>query len=273
MISAVFTDVDGTLLNAARQLSPRTVQAIRAIADNTKIVLASSRMPAAMRHLQVELGIEDHPLICYNGGYVLASGRDSEVLASYVIPFEVCENIIAYNKGSNVHLSLYHEDNWYAPQHDQWTEKEERVTKVSPHIRAFDAVLEEWRKSQTGAHKIMCMGEAHNIADLYQWLVSTFGARIHVYRSRPTYLELAAIEVSKASGMELVMRSCVGSGGAMAFGDNYNDVEMLRTAEVGIAVENAIEEAKEVADEITSSGKDDGVARALEKHFKLEWRP
>ena len=61
MIRAVFTDVDGTLLNAERQLSPRTIHAIRAIAQHVTVVLASSRMPAAMRHLQVELDIARHP--------------------------------------------------------------------------------------------------------------------------------------------------------------------------------------------------------------------
>lgn len=273
MISAIFTDVDGTLLDATRQLSPRTIHAVRALAGTLKVVLASSRMPAAMRHLQAELGIEDHPLICYNGGYVLASGLHDEVYADHVIPYDVCRDIVNNRRKGLVHISLYHAEEWYAPQRDKWTDKEERVTKVSPQLRPFDDVLGEWKEEQTGAHKIMCMGEADDIASLYRWLSSAYSDRIHVYRSRPTYLELASIKVSKASGMELIMRAKGGQGGAMAFGDNYNDIEMLRMAEVGIAVDNAIQEAKDAADETTAAGKEDGVARALEKYFKLEWHP
>ena len=61
------------------------------------------------------------------------------------------------------------------------------------------------------------------------------------------------------------------NGDALAFGDNYNDVDMLREAGIGVAVENAIPEAKAVADEITAPGKEDGVARSIEAHFQLHW--
>jgi hydroxymethylpyrimidine pyrophosphatase-like HAD family hydrolase len=118
------------------------------------------------------------------------------------------------------------------------------------------------------------MGEATDIAVLYEWLQHHYHHRIHIYKSRPTYLELAPYEVSKASGMTLIMQNHLGgdNGQAIAFGDNFNDIEMLREAKIGIAVENAIKEVKEVAAEITASGKEDGVARSLEKHFRLTWR-
>ena len=53
----------------------------------------------------------------------------------------------------------------------------------------------------------------------------------------------------------------------MAFGDNYNDVDMIRNAGLGIAVGNAIQEVKDVAREITLASKEDGVAIAIEKYF------
>lgn len=273
MIRAVFTDVDGTLLNADRVLSARTVQAIRTISKSVAVVLASSRMPAAMRHLQAELGIIDQPLICYNGGYVLSSGVNGKVYANHVIPIDVCRAIVAQGADGPVHISLYHADEWYARKRDKWTDKEESVTKVSPKFRSFSEVLTDWEQRKAGAHKIMCMGDADNIAAFYEWLDSTFSSRIHIYKSRPTYLELATREVSKATGMTLIMRDHLqgDNQGAMAFGDNFNDIEMLREAGIGIAVDNAIPELKEAANEITATGKDDGVARYLEKHFKLSW--
>ena len=53
----------------------------------------------------------------------------------------------------------------------------------------------------------------------------------------------------------------------MAFGDNYNDVDMIRSTGYGIAVGNAIQEVKDVAKEITVNSKEDGVAIAIEKYF------
>ena len=271
MIKAVFTDVDGTLLNRDRQLSARTIRAIRSIADRVTVVLASSRMPSAMRHLQAELGITDHPLICYNGGYVLASGLTERVYDDHAIPLDVCRSIVAGASRAPVHISLYQADNWYALRADKWTDKEARVTKVSPQFRSFDEVLDEWDKQGRGAHKIMCMGEAPDIASFYTWLDDHYGNRIHIYKSRPTYLELATHEVSKASGMNTIMsRHLKGTvAEAMAFGDNYNDVDMLRESGIAVAVDNAIPEAKEVANEITAAGSDDGVAKSLERHFEL----
>ena len=271
MIKAVFTDVDGTLLNKDRQLSTRTINAIRSIADRVTVVLTSSRMPSAMRHLQAELGITNHPLICYNGGYVLASGLTERVYDDHAIPLDVCRGIVAGASRAPVHISLYQADNWYALRADKWTDKEARVTKVSPQFRSFDEVLDEWDKQGRGAHKIMCMGEAPDIASFYTWLDDHYGNRIHIYKSRPTYLELATHEVSKASGMNTIMsRHLKGTvAEAMAFGDNYNDVDMLRESGIGVAVDNAIPEAKEVANEITAAGSDDGVAKSLERHFEL----
>jgi hydroxymethylpyrimidine pyrophosphatase-like HAD family hydrolase len=119
----------------------------------------------------------------------------------------------------------------------------------------------------------MCMGEAPAIAALYDWLYQHYHQQIHIYKSRPTYLELATNEVSKASGMTLIMRNHLHGTNdqAIAYGDNFNDIEMLRAAGIGVSVENAIQEVKEVAAEITAAGKDDGVARSLEKHFQLVW--
>lgn len=271
MIRAIFTDVDGTLLNADRQLSPRTIKAFRTLADKVTVVLASSRMPSAMTHLQHELGVVGHPLICYNGGYVLAGDSAGHVYADHVIPLDVCRGIVAKSQNVPVHISLYQADNWYARHADRWTDKEERVTKVSPQYRDFDTVLAEWERNNLGAHKIMCMGDAPDIAAFYDLLHNQYGDRIHIYKSRPTYLELATRSVSKATGMELVMREILNSDvrAAMAFGDNYNDVEMLSKAGIGIAVDNAIVDAKQVAAEITDSGERDGVAQALERHFGL----
>jgi len=272
MIRAVFTDVDGTLLNAERQLSARTIHAIRAIAEKATVVLASSRMPAAMRHLQAELNIGQHPLICYNGGYVIAGGQNGTVFASHTIPLDVCSGIVEQGNALPIHISLYHADDWYAKSPDQWTEREERITKAAAQYRPFDEVLQGWERSRVGAHKIMCMGEAGHIAKFYDWLMASYGARIHIYKSRPTYLELATKEVSKATGMHLLLGKVgVAVKDAMAFGDNYNDVEMLREAGIGVAVGNAVQEAIEAANEITATGKEDGVAQSLERHFGLTW--
>ncbi|HEY9006197.1 MAG TPA: Cof-type HAD-IIB family hydrolase [Ohtaekwangia sp.] len=270
-IRAICTDIDGTLLDSRRELSPRTIQAIQFIKDEMPVILASSRMPSAMRHLQRVLGILDHPLICFNGGYVIRykTGHDiPEVLDSVTIPVSVFEYILNAVKGTGIHVSLYHEDNWYAPQEDQWTAREAKVTKVLPAITPFTGVLEKWRCAETGAHKVMCMGLEEELNVLEATLNATQASELHVYRSKSTYIEIAPRAISKASALADVLRVYYNLDikQSMAFGDNYNDIDMLRAAGSGVAVANARDEVKAVAGHITAKNTEDGVAQMLEQY-------
>ncbi|MBT1707551.1 Cof-type HAD-IIB family hydrolase [Fulvivirgaceae bacterium PWU5] len=269
-LRAVCADIDGTLLDSRRELSPRTIATIGRIKATIPVILASSRMPAAMRHLQQELGITNHPLICYNGGYVLRQdGAQPEVLDSVVIPVSICREILRLTTGSTLHVSLYEQDNWYAPGYDKWTEREARITKVTPQIDVAANVLPRWEQVGTGAHKVMCMGPEEEISTLQEALERGFSTAVHAYRSKSTYLEIAPRAISKASAMELVLKICYGlnASNALAFGDNYNDMDMLASAGWGIAVANAREEVKVLAKEITEANIDDGVAQAIERHL------
>lgn len=271
-IRAVCADIDGTLLDKNRELSPRTVSAIRNIKEKVPVILASSRMPGAMRHLQRDLGIEDYPLICFNGAYVIAYESGSPlplVLDSVQIPLSACNAVLEITRTTGVHVSLFREDDWYAASHDQWTAREERITKVSPTILPLEQVMDQWRIANTGAHKIMCMGAEAEIEAIQHALQQSHHA-LHLYRSKTTYLEIAPSSISKASALRMVMKK-KGYGDisqVMAFGDNYNDIELIRDAGLGIAVGNAIQEVKDVATEITLNAKEDGVAVTLEAYFR-----
>ncbi|OKL38914.1 Cof-type HAD-IIB family hydrolase [Pontibacter flavimaris] len=270
---AICTDIDGTLLNSERQLSQRTIHTFKSLGKDVPVILASSRMPSAVRHLQQELGILHHPLICFNGGYVIhfEDGNTTPLqLDSVQIRPDVCQIIHDYAQGSNIHISLYEQDNWYAPAMDYWAEREQRITKVSPQVTELAPILDKWHQTQTGAHKVMCMGPADEIDALQQELDSHYTDRVHAYRSKDTYLEIAPRAISKATALELLLkeRFAMGMHEVMAFGDNYNDIHLLQEAGMGIAVANAREEVKAVANEITLKSTADGVAVAIEKYWK-----
>ena len=271
-IVAVCTDIDGTLLDSRRELSVRTIRAVERINKaGIPFILASSRMPAAMRHLQAQLGIAGQPMICFNGGYVIMDKGDlshTTILDSVTIPLPICMDIGRLVEGTSIHMSLYTEEQWFAPTLDQWTQREEAITKVNATIIPFDLVMSRWDAAGVGAHKVMCMGDEQQIAKLYSDL-HQMSDKLHVYRSRRTYLEIAPKTVSKATALTLIMQERFNSdlSKVMAFGDNYNDIEMIRNSGLGIAVANAIQEVKEVAKEITLNSKEDGVAIAIEKYF------
>jgi Cof subfamily protein (haloacid dehalogenase superfamily) len=269
---ALCTDIDGTLLDSRRQLSPRTIAAIKKLDKKIPVILASSRMPSAMFHLQRELDIVNHPLICFNGGYVLyfeGSSHKPQVLDSVFIPTEICVGIVEQTMNTSIHNSLYFEDNWYAPMEDQWTEREARITKVSPIISPSEKVFQEWSQKKLGAHKVMCMGDVEDIDSVEKNLVEKYSDHLHVYRSRPTYLEIAPKVISKGTALQQILKKQynIDCADVIAFGDNYNDIDLLKTVGYGVAVANARDEVKAVAKEITSDSKEDGVAKIIEKYF------
>jgi Cof subfamily protein (haloacid dehalogenase superfamily) len=268
-IKAICTDIDGTLLDSRRELSPRTIAAFRNIPKSIPIILASSRMPSAMTHLQHELGISDHPLICYNGGYAISADTAARVFSDVSIPVNVCASILEMTKGTSIHASLYHKGHWHAPGLDYWTDREQRITKANAVIEDGFSVLQRWTKEGRGAHKVMCMGPEEDITTLEIALHKSLANEIHIYRSRLTYLELAPKSISKATALELILEAEFGvkMSEVMAFGDNYNDIALVQSVGFGVAVANARDEVKSVAKEITAKSIDNGVAMVIEKHF------
>ncbi|MFO7701687.1 MAG: Cof-type HAD-IIB family hydrolase [Psychroflexus maritimus] len=263
----ICSDIDGTLLNKNRELSAATINTVKALNSLYDFILISSRMPAAMRHLQTQLAIEDQPLIAYNGGLIIDQNR---ILSSTEITLSHLEKIIEFNQeNSKVHLSLYQRDDWYVPSMDYWAEREQNNTKVKPQILGNNKVLKKWKKTKFGAHKLMCMGEERAINQLFEYLNHAFVNELHLYRSKPTYIEIAPKEISKLTAIDLLLKEkyLLDRSQVMAFGDNFNDIEMLKNVGMGIAVKNAKEEVKAVAKAITSAAKEDGVAKYLRSEF------
>ncbi|MBW3468980.1 Cof-type HAD-IIB family hydrolase [Arthrospiribacter ruber] len=265
-IKAICTDIDGTLLNGDRVLSERLLQAIANLPHDFPVILASSRMPDAMRHLQKDMDRLGEPLICYNGGFVIHDAK-KEIIDDVSISLEQCEALLGIANGTQVHVSLYQGEDWFEPQFDYWAEREARNTRVDPTVRPLDKVLALWKSREKGAHKVMCMGPAEEIDAYFNNALRHLGDDLHLYRSKDTYIEIAPKKISKASALSLLLerKYQISMDEVMAFGDNYNDIEMLKAVGLGVAVGNAREEVKAIADRVTLSHKEDGVAAMIEE--------
>lgn len=264
-----FSDIDGTLLNSQRDLSELTISEIKRIKKNIPIILVSARMPKQMYYLQEKLEILKSPLICYNGGLVL---NDEKIIHSVEIPINHIEYLIHYNENisqEKFHISLFNNNDWYVEAYDYWAKREENNTKAIPQIKSNREVLQLWKENGKGAHKITCMGDATIIEKAFNHLKNEFNDSLHLYRSKDTYIEIANKEVSKLTGIHKLLEACynITISEAIAFGDNYNDVEMIEAVGHGIAVKNARDEVKAVASAITDNHYDDGVAKYLQKIF------
>lgn len=258
----VFSDIDGTLLNKERQLSEATITEIKKLNKKIPFILISARMPAAMRHLQKELEIEELPIISYNGGLILV---DNQVVSTTEISVDIIESLSNWNSNLNCHLSLYHNDEWFVPSMDYWAKREENNTKITPEVKSHIEVVTKWKQENKGAHKIMAMGEEVQIDQIVDFLSKEHPNELHLYRSKNTYLEISPKSISKLTAIKFLLENHfnIPLEKSIAFGDNYNDVEMLNHVGYGVAVGNAREEAKKVANYISESSIEDGVAKIL----------
>jgi len=269
MYKLVALDIDGTLLNKKRAISARTQTAITSLPSGVKTILISSRMPKAMRYLQQDLDLLDMPLIAYNGGLVLSGNNQ---ISSIGIGFDAFQQILHFNNSFRLHLSLYHNDEWYAPRLDYWTEREQHNTKSVAQIADNTDVLERWKAEAKTPHKIMCMGDEEKVDKFFTLLNDNLKDLVHLYRSKPTYIEISPKSTDKLKGLKILLKTeypGVTLNEIVAFGDNYNDIEMITHVGHGVAVGNAIPELKEVADDTTEANINDGVAICLEALFKL----
>ncbi|MGB5980988.1 MAG: HAD family hydrolase [Nonlabens sp.] len=260
MIKLIASDIDGTLLDENRSISDKTAQAFKRL-DLPK-VLISARMPQAMYYLQDMLEIAGSPIICYNGALVL----DQEaVLYNLSIPLEEMRLLAKIAAQFNLHVSFYRREEWYVASMDQWAQREVNNTRVHPKVQKIEKTLEHFENTQEkgGAHKVMFMGDEEGMDLAFAKAEQLLAKKVHLYRSKNTYTEISPKGISKKSALELLLEKkypAVFMKEVAAFGDNFNDTEMLESVGYGVAVENAREEVKRVARFQTGHHKKDGVA-------------
>ena len=120
------------------------------------------------------------------------------------------------------------------------------------------------------ANKCLITGEPELLVKLQDKLRNELGNKLSIYRSESFFLEIMSLNIDKALSInELLKILKIDKKDLICIGDGFNDKSMIEFAGLGIAMENAKQEVKDVADFITKSNNDDGVAFAIEK-FILE---
>jgi len=254
-------DLDDTLLLPSGQLSDRSRRAVQQVHERGVIVaLASGRMLANMLPIGELLGFET-ALVSFNGAQVNLSPSQPPLFHCPVPP-ALAERVIDFALQHDLHLHFYHDNRLYSSRVDDWQARlyhEHTGAHLEPAAN-FD------RLRGLPATKLLIADEPERIEVLLGECSGLFGAELTLTRSKSIYLEFLHPTVNKGEGFKALCRHLeVPLSATAAFGDGYNDLEMLAAAGLAVAMKNGIEEIKSVADRVCASNADDGVAQVLEE--------
>ncbi|MBS1600200.1 MAG: HAD family phosphatase [Bacteroidetes bacterium] len=265
----IFIDIDGTLLTSDHKISKDTLSAIQRVNQINKIpvILISARPPQGLKKIYDELNL-NAPVVCYNGALILDQFVEttSSVLQTSSIHPSLLKGIWTTAVGENISVSLYDMDKWISDRHSEWTRQEEEITGTKTNVTDIHILINRFAQENSGPNKILLMGEPGKIDSIERTLKASYQSLLNIYKSKPTYLEIMNIAASKKSAMKFLLdKYNLRNDAVIAIGDNYNDIEMLQFAGLGIAMGNAPSEVKDIADFVTLDNNSDGIKYALEK--------
>ena len=260
-VKIILSDIDGTFLTDDKRVTELTARAAKNILDKgLKFVLVSARMPEAIYPITDGIGLPRIPVISYSGALVLTESE--EILYDKKMPLADTKNILAemYTRWADISVNYYTGRKWYVRAIDKRVQREIDITQARAEIADFDELI----RAGILPNKILIMCEPPVCKEMEREL-QTF-ANLNVVRSAPHLLEIMDKSVSKATGIEILLKHYgLTVDEAVAFGDNYNDVEMLQYIPQSVAMENAPDKIKEIANAVTESNEDSGIYRYLVK--------
>lgn len=258
--SAVFLDIDGTLLNSRHQVMPCTHDHLKYLQGRgVPIVLCSARPPEGVNMVARQAGLHG-PVACYNGGLIF--DENSTILrdVGIAIPQAMDFRRFVSERFPELVVSAYLYNVWLAedPRHPL-IEQESEISGCMP----LKGSLEQVASAASHIHKLLCMGDAIRIRALQKEIPQYF-PQLTALRSKATYLEILPQESTKGSATRVLLDHYgLDAKQAVAFGDSDVDVDMLQYCGLGVAMGNAPKQVKEAADYVTASNDEEGVYIAL----------
>lgn len=256
---AVFSDIDGTLLNSSYRITTLTRASIRRLQEKgIPFVIVSGRGPSGIETILTENEFRC-PIISCNGGLILDENRD--ILYQWGFSQLRAGEIIKYMEEQQFDLSwnIYSGEDWLVKdKQDARVIREEYEVKAQSKQGGLDSL-----PAGAEVNKILCICDPEKILEIEEKLKARF-PDCSIVKSSDTLLEIMEGGVTKAKAV----RTLCGHWGidirdTIAFGDNYNDVDMLETVGYGIAMGNAPEEIKKKIGRVTLDHDHDGIYHAL----------
>jgi Cof subfamily protein (haloacid dehalogenase superfamily) len=266
-IKLLILDIDGTIAGKSNQVSTRVQQAVTAAqAKGVRVGIATGRMYKSALRFHHEIGA-DFPVLAYQGAWIQdpATGK---IHRHIPVPVATARELIDYFEQpelfDKLSLHVYRDDALYVREINVDTELYVERSGVEAHAVGDLRTILTDRPT-----KILAMSED---IDLINGLLVDLQQRypkdeLHITTSVPIFLEATNAGVNKGTAIDFIANEILGitAENILAIGDNYNDVEMIAYAGIGVAMGNAPSDVRANADWVAPDIEADGVAVAIEK--------
>lgn len=277
MKKIAFFDIDGTLCDSSGQVLPSSKESIQAFRDKGNLTyICTGRSKPEILDSILEVGFDG--IIGAGGGYIVIN---DEVVKHQTMDERIVKEVLSYFKEHDIGYYLETNDGLYGSDNCVRKIREEikMIAKktnqdydgLAEKVSWFEAVLEEHKNDvvdYTNVNKISFINNTVSFSDV----ADKFGDECYMYHSTvelfgPESGEIAVKGVDKKLAIEYVLDKLgMTKEQTIAFGDGDNDIVMFEAVDYSIAMDNATDNLKQLASEITDSADDDGIAKSLKKN-------
>ncbi|MFD3158077.1 Cof-type HAD-IIB family hydrolase [Haloimpatiens sp. FM7330] len=266
---AVF-DLDGTLLNDQHEISNENIEALERLKQNgCKVAIATGRTDLLVKEYAKKIKING-PVIACNGALVRNPFTKEEVFKR-IIPQSEVKKIIDICKKDDHMFMAYSKECILSTQNYRAKYYEERNKKLDLDCKVKIIITDDAKyiSSNFEINKILIIeNNEEKYNELPQKLQGVSG--VTICQSSTGFMDIMPKGTSKKNALEMLAKSeNISRSEIVAFGDNYNDIEMLEYAGCAITTENGVDSVKEIVDYISIDNNKSGVAYAIKNHLGI----
>lgn len=259
MIKLVATDIDGTILIPEGEFRTSVIECIKKLTNKgIKVVLVTGRMHDAAKKIAKDLNLTT-PVISYQGGLVVE--QDKKLYERYLTE-EQTQRIIDWAKVEKIHINLYNDDILYSETECYEVQRYCNNLHTEHTIKKFDEI----KKDKINKLLAIDYSNPERITRYEKELQEIF-PDMYIVKSTPYFLEFSNPEASKKYAVEFLQNYWgLKKEEILTIGDQNNDIALLQAGGIKIAMGNATDELKSIADDITDTVYNDGFIKAMEKY-------
>lgn len=257
-IKLIATDIDGTILKRNFEFNQEVKDCISKLTnEGIKVVLVTGRMYEAAGYIAQDLGLET-PVVCYQGGLVR---HNNKTLYEKNLCPNYAKEIMFWAKENNVHLNLYMNDRLYVERDDETVKRYTGERATGYKVKSFNELtLEKINKLL-----LIDFNDTERVSCWENYLTEKY-ENLHIVKSMPYFCEVCHQEATKMSAVNFLKKHWnIKTEEVLTIGDQNNDISLLQAGGIKVAMGNATDELKAVADYITDTVNDNGFVKAVER--------